>query len=343
MSQNGSHDVGRVLPAVDWALPQDDPVGEVERQMERGSQFTQAALDKLVARLAGAEEYITELVGILRARGVLSDADLVDEEAAENGPSQELVTFADTNEPSVGTVTSGNRPEPAPVTSAAVSEAEEANEHRRGDAEVDGSGTVTSAEAATTGTVSSSEAAAMGCRREARSEAVATEDMRDVQVPGDHEHSDAELNESGTQARVSWPGIAFRVDPEDPAPPVAVNCAERMHVCDAVCCKLNFALTPEEVDEGKVKWDLGFPYMIRHGSNGYCAHNDTSTGRCTNYVNRPGVCHRYSCAHDPRIWKDFDGMVLNEEWIRTNLANQSRIVVGRALPLMEVKHGTEAS
>jgi Fe-S-cluster containining protein len=157
-----------------------------------------------------------------------------------------------------------------------------------------------------------------------------------------NDHGDAELSPSGTQARVSWPGIAFRVDPDDPAPPVAVNCDERMHICHAVCCKLNFALTPEEVDAGTVKWDLGFPYMIRHGANGYCSHNDTATGRCTNYANRPGVCHRYSCAHDPRIWKDFDAMILNEDWIRANLTHQSRITVGKALPLMEVKHGTPA-
>ena len=109
-----------------------------------------------------------------------------------------------------------------------------------------------------------------------------------------------------------------------------------MHVCHAVCCKLNFALTAPEVEGGAAKWDLGFPYMIRHESNGYCTHNDTATGRCGIYADRPGVCRRYSCATDTRIWKDFDNMELNEDWIRENLQNRSRILVRPALPIMEI-------
>jgi hypothetical protein len=31
------------------------------------------------------------------------------------------------------------------------------------------------------------------------------------------------------------------------------------------------------------------------------------------------VCRGYSCAKDERIWKDFDNMILNEEWIEANL------------------------
>jgi Fe-S-cluster containining protein len=269
------------LPPVDWAQPREEPLAEVERQLERSSQFTQAALDKLVARLAGAEAYITELVGLLKAHGILPPDSLSDEDEEASSPADGLEGVAVWEEPSGEDL----------AASAAAASGEE---HHADDGP------------------------------EASLQSV---------------HGDAELSESGTQARVTWPGIAFRVDPDNPAPSVAVNCDERMHVCHAVCCKLNFALTPEEVDGGNVKWDLGFPYMIRHGANGYCSHNDTATGRCTNYANRPGVCHRYSCANDPRIWKDFDNMVLNEDWIRANLANQSRIVVGKSLPLMEVKHG----
>jgi hypothetical protein len=33
------------------------------------------------------------------------------------------------------------------------------------------------------------------------------------------------------------------------------------------------------------------------------------------YHKRPGVCRSYSCAHDERIWKDFDNMVLNHEYL----------------------------
>ena len=34
--------------------------------------------------------------------------------------------------------------------------------------------------------------------------------------------------------------------------------------CKAVCCRLRFALTVEEIENGPVKWDLGRPYFNRH-------------------------------------------------------------------------------
>lgn len=307
-----SQDVPKTLPPVDWALPQDDPVAELERQMERGSQFTQAALDKLVGRLAGAEEYITELVGILKARGLLSEADLADEEEEETASPPELAA--------------GSRgeslPEAVPTGDDGATGEEEGESERPRGAVV--TGNVGEAEAPHANGTSPNGNGASPNRNGAFPNGTGT---------------DPEDGVPDTHAQVSWPGIAFRVDPEEPDPPVQVNCAERMHVCHAVCCKLNFALTPEEVEAGKVKWDLGFPYLIRHGSNGYCCHNDTATGRCTAYADRPGVCHRYSCANDKRIWKDFDNMVLNEEWIRANLSNQTRITVRAGLPLMDVKPG----
>ena len=58
------------------------------------------------------------------------------------------------------------------------------------------------------------------------------------------------------------------------------------------------------------------------------------------YTDRPGVCRRYSCANDTRIWKDFDNMVLNEDWIRGNLSARGHIAI-RSLPLMEVREGGE--
>ena len=47
-----------------------------------------------------------------------------------------------------------------------------------------------------------------------------------------------------------------------------------MHVCQAVCCKLDFALTADEVENGVLRWDLGRPYLIRHEADGWCAHNE---------------------------------------------------------------------
>jgi Fe-S-cluster containining protein len=101
--------------------------------------------------------------------------------------------------------------------------------------------------------------------------------------------------------------------------PVEVDCSARLHICHAACCRLDFALSVEEVEAGKVKWDLGRPYFIRRESDGCCTHLDSASGTCRIYHDRPAVCRGYSCAKDTRIWKDFDNMVLNQEWIDANL------------------------
>ncbi|MGH9023439.1 MAG: YkgJ family cysteine cluster protein [Acidimicrobiia bacterium] len=247
------------LAPVDWAAPHEDPVSQIERQIVRGSHFTQAALDQLMGRLAAAEEYIGDLVELLRARGVLGEGDL-------SGDEQDQVAGAE------------------------------------------------------------------GAGAEAVAEATGASPNGSASEPGRHA---PEIGDSETPA-VSWPGIAFRVEPENHQEVVVeVDCEKRMPICHAVCCKLNFALTPPEVEEGGVKWDLGFPYLIRHEENGYCTHCDTGSGRCGVYADRPGVCRRYSCANDQRIWSDFEAMELNEDWIRSHLGNQSRIFVRTSLPVMD--------
>ncbi len=206
---------------------------ELDRQLERGSLFTQASLERSIHRLGQAESLITDLVTALDARGVVS--------------VQELGVHLDDG-------------------------AEEADEE-------------------------------VGAR---------------------------------TSAGVSWPSIALRVDHSEvpDTPDVIVDCASRMHVCHAVCCKLKFPLSADEVDGGHVKWDIGHPYVIRQESSGYCTHNDTATGGCGVYADRPGICRRYSCANDGRIWKDFDDMVLNEEWLAENLGGRD-LHVRAVFPSME--------
>jgi Fe-S-cluster containining protein len=115
-------------------------------------------------------------------------------------------------------------------------------------------------------------------------------------------------------------GIAIRVDKTNGEKLTPVNCEERLHICNAVCCKLNYALSIEEIESGKIKWDLGQPYFIRHHSNGYCTHLDSNKKCCSIYSERPKVCQKYSCTNDERIWKDFEKMELNTEWIQENLA-----------------------
>ncbi len=135
-------------------------------------------------------------------------------------------------------------------------------------------------------------------------------------------------DELAARGELAGPGTAVRAEPPAAAaaPAAEVDCASRMHVCQAVCCKLNFALSIPEVEAGKVKWDLGRPYFIRHEQDGYCHHR--GAGGCGVYADRPGVCRTYSCANDARIWTDFEGMQLNRAWIEANLppANQERVV-----------------
>ena len=112
-------------------------------------------------------------------------------------------------------------------------------------------------------------------------------------------------------------GVSLRVDNGEHTVPV-INCEERLHLCKAICCKLTFPLNQAEVEAGTVKWELGRPYYIRHKSDGYCCHRGETSG-CHVYENRPKVCSAYTCEKDERIWKDFENMVINEEWINQNL------------------------
>ena len=222
-------------------------VAELDRQVERGSFFTQAVLQRGFSRIDQAETLLTRLVDALAARGLVDPEEL---------------GYTVTRVPAAEPVES-----PAP-----------------GD---------------------------------------------DGELP---ELPPAESGEAG----ISWPTVALRVDDPDESNRrgVEVDCDARMHICKAVCCKLKFPLSCEEVDSGTVKWDIGHPYVIRHESTGYCTHNDTATGGCRIYEDRPAVCRRYSCAGDSRIWSDFEGMVLNHEWIGQHLGARD-LHVAAVIPGME--------
>jgi Fe-S-cluster containining protein len=113
--------------------------------------------------------------------------------------------------------------------------------------------------------------------------------------------------------------IAIRLDDEG-AVGAPVDGEARLHVCKAVCCRLRFPLSVEEVESGgPIKWDLGRPYFNRHGEDGYCHQSTPETHTCQIYDDRPSPCRQYSCVGDERIWKDFDAMELNQEWIDERL------------------------
>ena len=125
--------------------------------------------------------------------------------------------------------------------------------------------------------------------------------------------------ESIEKQETAHPGLSMRVDGEGDDDFTPVNCEERWQVCKAVCCKLDFTLNADEIEAGHIRWDMGRPYFIRHEENGFCTHLNLKTHGCGVYDHRPGVCKKYSCAKDTRIWKDFEKMELNEEWLNTYL------------------------
>ena len=93
--------------------------------------------------------------------------------------------------------------------------------------------------------------------------------------------------------------------------PAAVPCDELLPICEARCCKLHFALSTQDLDEGVIRWDYGQPYRIRQrASDHYCVHNDPATHGCTVHAQRPRVCRSYDCRKDPRIWADFERRIL---------------------------------
>ena len=142
--------------------------------------------------------------------------------------------------------------------------------------------------------------------------AVSTEDLVDSV-----ETTRKVISEAGRQLSL---GVAIRGDTDAPTVPAdEIDCEARIPHCKAVCCRLRFPLTVHEIESGPVKWDLGRPYFNRQAPNGYCHCFDDASHGCTVYNDRPTPCRVYSCAGDDRIWKDFEGMVINQEWIDAHL------------------------
>ncbi len=92
-----------------------------------------------------------------------------------------------------------------------------------------------------------------------------------------------------------------------------IDCENRLHLCRAACCRLQFALSQQDLEEGIVKWDFSRPYLICQGKDGYCTHLENNSCQCSVYQNRPVPCRAYDCREDERIWEDFDNKILNPE------------------------------
>jgi hypothetical protein len=115
------------------------------------------------------------------------------------------------------------------------------------------------------------------------------------------------------QVKRSGLGLMLRDGDDDkyhlPVATPQIDCRARIHACKGACCALRFALSRQDVEEGVVRWDLGRPYLIRQGADGYCVHSDPSSRACGVYAQRPAPCRVYDCRNDDRIWLDFDKMI----------------------------------
>ncbi len=94
---------------------------------------------------------------------------------------------------------------------------------------------------------------------------------------------------------------------------IEIDCANRVRVCRAACCRLDLALSRQDIEEGIVKWDLGRPYLIARDADGYCRHFDRATCRCAVWQQRPIPCRGYDCRTDERIWLDFEKGIINPD------------------------------
>jgi Fe-S-cluster containining protein len=112
-------------------------------------------------------------------------------------------------------------------------------------------------------------------------------------------------------------GVQIADEPDKYALPTAdvvqIDCESRYELCRAACCKLRFALTEQDIHEGVVRWELSAPYLNRQRGDGMCVHANPETHRCDIYAQRPGVCRRYDCRQDKRIWLDFEARQINPE------------------------------
>lgn len=94
-----------------------------------------------------------------------------------------------------------------------------------------------------------------------------------------------------------------------------VDCEGRLAVCKAVCCKLPFALSRQDVEEGIIRWEFGRPYLIAHEDDGYCIHMDRNTYKCTVREQRTVPCKGFDCKDNEKwkIWIDYDKRMINPE------------------------------
>ena len=94
-----------------------------------------------------------------------------------------------------------------------------------------------------------------------------------------------------------------------------VDCLSRLDICKGVCCKLPFALSKQDVEEGIIRWEFSRPYLIAHGDDGYCVHLDRDTYKCTVREHRTVPCRGFDCKDNEKwkVWQDYEKGIINPD------------------------------
>jgi Fe-S-cluster containining protein len=92
-----------------------------------------------------------------------------------------------------------------------------------------------------------------------------------------------------------------------------VDCESRLDTCKAICGKLPFALSKQDIEEGISRWGFGRPYLIAHGEDGYCVHLDRKTFKCKVREHRAVPCRGFDCRNNEQwhVWADYEKKIIN--------------------------------
>jgi hypothetical protein len=109
--------------------------------------------------------------------------------------------------------------------------------------------------------------------------------------------------QGGTKIRLSLVTDKYEVVSPD------IDCASRIHLCGARCCSFEVALSPQDIREKVVPFELDRPYMLpRDAETKRCACMDDK-GACTIYEQRPAACRTFDCRGDARVWIDYEARI----------------------------------
>jgi Fe-S-cluster containining protein len=124
------------------------------------------------------------------------------------------------------------------------------------------------------------------------------------QLPASFKRLAAKIQaDRGTKIRLSL--VTDKYDVESPP----IDCASRLHLCGARCCSFEVALSPQDIAEKVVPFEVDRPYLLpRDPETKKCACMDRQ-GACTIYEQRPATCRTYDCREDARVWIDYEARI----------------------------------